>query len=302
MPCAPGGHLRPAAASVLSPTWLQAPPAPTEVAAVFDQAVYLRRGQDVLPLLAPEALMLPGALRVTTRADLDALRVRAGDDVDVGRGEVRTPGGGVTVRRVWRPQPVPTAPLPEAARQAARAGLTGLEPLEDDLAGRLGELASVLAGGPDPEAARGLVGLGPGLTPAGDDVLCGLLLGLRASGRDPERTLLEEAVLPLLGRTTALSATLLRHAAQGYAVPPVVALLRAWHRGAGVPALALAGRPVAAIGHTSGPALVLGLAAALAAPSTRPRSSPGSDPGTRPTPVRPHPEPVLVAGATRGTS
>lgn len=304
-PCAPGGHLRPAAASTLSPSWLQAPPVPTEVAAVFDQAVYLRRGQDVLPLLAPEALMLPGALRVTTRADLDALRVRVGQEVLVGRGQVRTAGGGLAVRRVWRPQPVPTAPLPETALQAARAGLAGLEPLEDVLAGRLAELASVLAGGRDPEAVRGLVGLGPGLTPAGDDVLCGLLLGLRACGRDLERSLLEEAVLPLLGRTTAVSATLLRQAAQGYAVPPVVALLRAWHRGAGVPALVLAGRPVAAIGHTSGPALVLGLTAALAAPHTRParhRCDPGPAPGVRTTRARPHPQPVLVTGATRGTS
>ncbi|QFG67790.1 DUF2877 domain-containing protein [Ornithinimicrobium pratense] len=280
------------------------------MAAVFDQAIYLRRGQEVLPLLAPEALMLPGALRVITRADLDALRVRVGEGVLVGGGEVRTPRGGLVVRRVWRPQPVPTAPLPESARQAARAGLAGLAPLEDALAGRLAELAAVLAAGPDLEAARGLVGLGPGLTPAGDDVLCGLLLGLRASGRDRERSLLEAAMLPLLGRTTAISATLLHQAAQGYAVPPVVALLRAWHRGAGVSALTLAGRLVAGIGHTSGPALVLGLTAALAAPQSRPArhtSAPGTGPVTRTTPARttparPQPEPVLVAGATRGTS
>ncbi|WP_181009818.1 DUF2877 domain-containing protein [Ornithinimicrobium sufpigmenti] len=351
LPCAPATPLRPAAASTLSPAWLQAHPAPAEVVAVFDQAIYLLRGQDVLPLLAPEALMLPGAVRVTTPADLDALRVRVGDEVLVGRGEVRTAGGGLVVRRVWRPLPVPTAPLSEAARWAAWAGLAGLTSLDhDDVSGgRLAELAAAVLDGPaaqvsrhlngpiSTEAVHGLVGLGPGLTPAGDDVLCGLLLGLRASGQERERSLLEEAVLPLLGRTTALSATLLRQAAQGYAVPPVVALLRAWHRGAGVPALASAGCPVAEIGHTSGPALILGLATALTAASTTPlttaltpalttapstklpphtgqaragsaaphprlTSAPGTGPAGRPAPVRPQPAPVLVAGATRGTS
>lgn len=279
--------------------------------AVFDRAVYLRRGQEVLPLVAPEALVLPGALRVATRADLDALRVQAGEEVLVGRGEVRTPGGGLVVRRVWRPLPVPTAPLPEPARQTAHAALAGLglglgsSELEN-LADRLAELAAAAVGSTasTPCAVRGLVGLGPGLTPAGDDVLCGLLLGLRASGQDRERSRLADAVLPLLGRTSALSATLLRQAAQGYAVPPVVALLRAWHRGAGAAALTLAARSVAGIGHTSGPALILGLTAALAAPHTRPVRSDPSRPGAghpprRTYPVRPHPDPVVTRPAPR---
>lgn len=274
----PARPLRPAAASLLAPAWLHADPVPVEVVAVFDRAVYLRRDQDVLPLLAPDALLLPGALRVVAPADLDALEVRVGDRVRVGQGQVRTHRGGVVVRRVWRPRPVPTAPLGEPARQAALAGLAGVGPLADLLADRLTELARAsLAEPPASPAApvRGLVGLGPGLTPAGDDVLCGLLLGLRATGRVAARSRLEQRVLPLLDRTSALSATLLRQAAQGYAVPPVVELLHAWHRGAGDPALAAAGRRVASVGHTSGPALLLGLSAVLTAPHTPTRPQPG---------------------------
>lgn len=271
---------------MVGPAWLHAEPAPADVVAVFDRAVYLRRGagddaggsagddsgaHDVLPLLAPDALILPGALRVAASTDLDSLGVRVGDQVLVGEGEVHTPGGGLVVRRFWRPRAVPSAALPEPARQAALAGLVALEPCSDLLPD---VVASRLTG-----PARSLVGLGPGLTPAGDDVLCGLLLGLRASGRSHGLARLEQAVLPLLTRTTALSATLLRQAAQGYAVPPLADLLHAWHRGASVQDLAAAGRRVADIGHTSGPALLLGLTAALTSPE-------------------PVPPPVPVASAT----
>lgn len=313
MPCVPGPALRPAAASTLSPAWLQALPEVAQVVAVFEQAVYLRRGQDVLPLLAPEALLLPGALRVPSRADLDALRVRVGDTALVGQGQVLTAGGGLVVRRRWRPQAVPSSPLPEGARAVALAALAGLDPVDDPLAGRLTELAAAALARSAAErtaAVRGLVGLGPGLTPAGDDVLCGLLLGLRVTGQPGQRSVLEDAVTPLLGRTTALSATLLRQAAQGYAVPPVVNLLSAWHRGVSVAALASIGQQVAAIGHTSGPALALGLttvlrlAAAAAAPHTSTLQTCTAAQPTVPTvPTRPQPLlAVATSGTTRGTS
>ena len=89
-------------------------------------------------------------------------------------------------------------------------------------------------------------------------------------------------------RTTALSATLLRHAAAGYAVPPLVALLRAWHAGADEHRLAALAVEVAAVGHTSGAALVLGLATVLAPPHT-------------PLPI-PDPAAAPAVGPPRGTS
>lgn len=302
----PGRTLRPAAASTLAPAWLHGRPGPAQVVAVFDVAVYLRRAQDVLPVLAPGALALPGGLRVAARADLDALGLSVGDEVTVGEGQVLAPGAGLAVRRTWRPQPVPSAELPPSARATALSALAGLTHVGDDLAPGLAALAGrVLArrvvtrrvlgtrppdpvGGPVGGPVEDLVGLGPGLTPAGDDVLCGLLLGLRATGRERERAALERAVAPLLGRTTALSATLLRQAAGGYAVPALVELVRAWHRGADETQLAALGVPVAAVGHTSGPALLLGLATVLAPPHT---PLPTREPAVAPT-----------AGPTRGTS
>ncbi len=62
------------------------------------------------------------------------------------------------------------------------------------------------------ELLRHRLGLGPGLTPEADDELAGHLLVAAATGAPvPE-------LEPQLHRTTALSASLLRAAAQGYAV------------------------------------------------------------------------------------
>ncbi|WP_289019383.1 DUF2877 domain-containing protein [uncultured Ornithinimicrobium sp.] len=295
--------VRPAAASTLAPAWLHGTPGPAQVVAVFDVAVYLRRGQDVLPLLAPEALALPGGLRVADGADLDVLGLTVGDKVTVGHGQVVARAGGLVVRRTWRPQRVPSADLSPDARATALAAIAGRTRIEDDLGPVLADLATGLVGDlgrtpddgygashptPNPSPVRSLVGLGPGLTPAGDDVLCGVLLGLRATGGEQARSALEREVAPLLGRTTALSATLLRHAAAGYAVPPLVALLRAWHAGADEHRLAALAVEVAAVGHTSGAALLLGLATVLAPPHT-------------PLPI-PDPAAAPAVGPPRGTS
>ena len=63
-------------------------------------------------------------------------------------------------------------------------------------------------------AATGLIGLGPGLTPSGDDVLVGVEAALHALG-SPSAGFLALAVGDVEVRTTALAATLLRHAAAG---------------------------------------------------------------------------------------
>lgn len=260
---------RPAAASTLGPAWLHGPPRPARVAAAFDLAAYLlptdEGEHEVLPLLAPGALVLPGGLRLGSAHDLHGLRLRAGTEVIVGQGRVVAPGGSLAVRRTWRPAPTPVGVPSPAAGSARRTRLSqlvrSLPGLADDLPPALLEALPRLL---TPTGPAALVGLGPGLTPAGDDVLCGALLGLRATGDEPARARLEERLAPLLHRTTALSATLLRHAALGYAVPPVVDLLRAWHDGlADDPRLRRHAEDVVAVGHTSGAALLLGLDAVL---------------------------------------
>ena len=68
---------------------------------------------------------------------------------------------------------------------------------------------------PAPRASR-LIGLGPGLTPAGDDVFCGVLVALRFLERDRSAAALWRWLEPQLGqRTSALSAAHLQAAAMG---------------------------------------------------------------------------------------
>jgi hypothetical protein len=123
-------------------------------------------------------------------------------------------------------------------------------------------------------AVDGLIGLGRGLTPGGDDVLAGLLVGLRAAGRtDAAAGIAGRTLRRVTERTTLLSADLLRLAAAGEASLEVLALLRAIHRplsAQAAPGLAAAGRPVISainrilsIGHTSGADLATGLALGL---------------------------------------
>ena len=104
----------------------------------------------------------------------------------------------------------------------------------------------------------GLLGLGPGLTPAGDDLLAGLLVGLSARPdlRDPLAAAVQRHAP---ARTTWLSAELLRLAAAGLAAPAVVAVADALAGHGGDDALPRALPALLAVGHTSGPALARGL-------------------------------------------
>lgn len=97
-----------------------------------------------------------------------------------------------------------------------------------------------------------LAGLGPGLTPAGDDYLAGVLLGLRAIPSSHLWLLAAPAVLTAVpGRTSALSTALLAAAFRGEAARP-------WHELAGALARSDARRATAAaarvrrLGHSSG--------------------------------------------------
>jgi hypothetical protein len=94
-----------------------------------------------------------------------------------------------------------------------------------------------------------LVGLGPGLTPSGDDFLIGALAALDAVGQTKTHAALGEAVAAAApARTSPLSASFLRAAAAGYAGENLHALVAAVVGGHLDAAAAAAGR----IGHTSG--------------------------------------------------
>lgn len=110
----------------------------------------------------------------------------------------------------------------------------------------------------DPADATRLVGRGGGLTPLGDDVLCGWLALHRAAGR--ATLVMDAAVRALLPRTTLLSATLLECALHAEVLPEFAAYVAA----VGGPDEPDRAAALAAVGHTSGAGLLYGALLALA--------------------------------------
>lgn len=77
------------------------------------------------------------------------------------------------------------------------------------------------------DSLTSLIGLGKGLTPSGDDFLCGVLAGLALTGKDahPFTRRLRSHVRENLHRTNRISAAFLRCASDGYFSRPVLRLL-----------------------------------------------------------------------------
>jgi hypothetical protein len=100
-----------------------------------------------------------------------------------------------------------------------------------------------------------MLGDGPGLTPSGDDVLAGYLLGCRAFGLDATEVC-DYVLGAAAQRTTALSAALLCQAVAGWCVPEAAALIRALGGSGPLPA---ALRRLQAVGSSSGTALAAGI-------------------------------------------
>lgn len=111
-----------------------------------------------------------------------------------------------------------------------------------------------------------LVGLGPGLTPSGDDILCGLLaasfiLALRGSTIRLPHAVVEAIETAAKIRTTLLGRTLLHWAARGVAAQPLLDVLLSV--GSEGPLRGL--HSVQALGHTSGRDMLAGVSRTLGA-------------------------------------
>ena len=115
----------------------------------------------------------------------------------------------------------------------------------------------------DAAAVAGLVGRGDGLTPLGDDVLCGWLAAHRAAG--VATPAVDAAVRRALPRTTTLSATLLECALAGEVADVAADYLRALGTALGTPHATAARAALAALGHSSGEGLAHGIDLAVAA-------------------------------------
>lgn len=168
---------------------------------------YVDFGSFVLAITRPGAPRMPNGIGAELRAE-------RGSSITIGGGALRIDGRTVEPGPAWEPVP--------SVRQIPRGGRHAR---------------------PDPER---LAGRGPGLTPAGDDILAGYVAGLTLfHGRNSEAAEIAERAARL---TTALSATLLRHAAKGELPEPAHAWLER-----GDP------QPLEAFGHSSGRCLKLGL-------------------------------------------
>jgi hypothetical protein len=111
------------------------------------------------------------------------------------------------------------------------------------------------------QAVHGLVGLGPGLTPAGDDALIGWLAGTALLGPDRRSEVLRQAVRARLARTTDVSGAHLEDALAGAFSEPLAQFANALVRAPGEAPRALA--DLAAVGATSGLDAAAGLLAAV---------------------------------------
>lgn len=158
--------------------------------------------------------------------------------------------------------------LPSGA-EVARASLPGVLALLKWLTSCWDAKDSCAAGPPD--AVEGLVGLGPGLTPAGDDFLGGALVALHTLGRPELARRLAAWLLPRArGRTHAISLAHLTCAANGEAAAPLHEVLAAVCSPA-APGLEAGLARLAGIGHTSGWDGLAGAVAACAACLSRPQ-------------------------------
>jgi hypothetical protein len=261
---------------------LDGPRRDARVLAAFRLACYLELSGPaeprVLALITARAVRLPNALVLPDGTPLYGLQ--PGAYGQVGAGVVAAGPVLAGAARWWDPVPVLSPVTPEAldhrvahldAVRTASERRPGLTP--SDGPGPLTTACATDALADAVEQSERIVGLGPGLTPSGDDFLCGLLLALR---------LLTPCVSPAVPaggaavrladwigaavtsdattRTTALSATLLHCAAAGQASGEAAGVLRALTCPGGQ-GLTVATRRLLATGHTSGADLAWGLAA-----------------------------------------
>jgi hypothetical protein len=192
-------------------------------------------------VVGTDATAVPCALRLRT-PDVGEIR---GDQAYVRGGVLHLDGVPLGIGRIVdvRVPSLPETPCSAAAQAippAAVAELVGPVPADLDA----GDVVRV-------------VGRGDGLTPLGDDVLCGWLAVHRAAGVDTPD--IDAAVRGCLDRTTLLSATLLDCAIHGEVIPEFAAYVASL----GTPAEPERAAILAAVGHTSGSGMLYGARLAL---------------------------------------
>jgi hypothetical protein len=228
------------------------------VVGIVGAALHVVADDPRVPLVCvctPEAVRLPPSLVLP-----GPLPTHSGSAV-VGQGGVRLGETWLGVGRWWRPLRPRLGPWPDLVERA-HAIRRLLDPLEPALATAVPPLAAWLTGRPVPGAVAAVVGRGTGLTPAGDDLLCGILVTLRAM-HDRRADGLAHAIGEVAAtQTTHVSAALLVHASRGECVPELARVIAALDRRGDV---AAAVRRLVTVGHSSGGALAHGVVLAISA-------------------------------------
>ncbi len=265
------------------------------VHSVFTRVVNVLTPQDTLiSLAAQDASPAPRTLTVQV-ADWTGRGLEAGQCVtfepDVLTLHVPRRPLRLTVEGAleWDPETpaLSHVPAPELASAAARlealnqrygprGGMLGAAPdagpMDSAVAkaladGRTRLMAAGRTGTPDAlrAAILSLLGLGPGLTPAGDDFLTGyaLVAALPGSALSGFAPVLKAVLAEHPDRTTDLALATLREAADGRAHAELLDVLRLLAERADVRHLDAPVRKVLAIGHTSGSDTLSGLIAGL---------------------------------------
>lgn len=193
-----------------------------EVLGVFSQGIYCRIGTEILLFHDAKWGCVPFGIALPDFAAFAAQANAAVAD------PVLLSQDGVTFGAKTIPLAVTAAEKPPAFRRVrpsaqriadveaylldngAAGGMLAL--LESDRAHARAAVAGLMAG--DADAAVRLIGLGRGLTPSGDDFLCGFFTLLDAAG-DTRFSDARDAVLDRLDRTTSISAAYLQSALAG---------------------------------------------------------------------------------------
>jgi hypothetical protein len=268
------------------------------VHSVFQSAANLglAKGGKLLTLVAPNEADLPQGIRLETPADFSFVGIQVGEHVTCRTGLLRLKSLLLTIdlhqARLWKCD-LPalktelTDPAVESAWKAVwqalnrRQSIAEAEIFADDLLGsgriphmsvpqKAAEAMQALLQSTRKfdltaaSAARELIGLGSGLTPAGDDLLAGYLAGLwcLTDGKPERREFvsgLGRKIVRLSRRTNDISRTYLYHAARGQVSSRLAALAEAISRGESGELLLAVAENAMRVGHTSGMDAVTGL-------------------------------------------
>jgi hypothetical protein len=186
----------------------------------------------------PADVWEPPAAPLSAIAPLDA-----GVQLLAAMARQRSPGGLGAL--LWLPANTLDENAFEASDLLLRAALPPVAAVRRWLAAALARVEA------PPPAIDALIGLGPGLTPSGDDFLCGAMAALHYLHRADVASRLAAIVLPRLSATNLISAAYLRCASTGDASSVLFDVLDCLHA---ADELLLAQRldAVDRVGHTSG--------------------------------------------------